>query len=274
MKQLRIWIVIILLLASWRPPAVYAEPNRKVTNVTGQGACIIDRITAEQAKQIALRRARAAAIEKAAGVTVQAATVVKNSTTAVDFIKSYARGYIVRETLQWAPLGQYQETPDSAPIPEYRVAITADVVVPEKTASYGLTAELNRTFFQQGEDLAVNVSANKPVAVALFNIMADDRVTMIYPTRQSGIRTAGPHQTVYPPPDSGAVWEMAVLPGHDQNAEAIFVAAALPDTVDFFQYFTPLTTMAITQFFARYSQFTDQCQDVLLPYVVHKKEAE
>ena len=73
-------------------------------------------------------------------------TLVTNMTVAADFIKTYARGFIVREKVTWLPLEQYQKDASVAPIPEYRVRITADVYVPKRTkASVSLKAKLNNT---------------------------------------------------------------------------------------------------------------------------------
>lgn len=259
---------VLLLVFLIVPPAGYGEPGQRVSGVTGQGACIIDRITAEEARQLALRRARADAIEKAAGVKVDAATVVKNSALAVDFIKSYARGYIVNETVQWHPLAQYQETTDHAPVPEYRVTVTADVIVPEAGATLGLSAALNRAVFQRADSLTVSVAARVPVNAAIFNIMADDRVVMLYPAAGDQKTTVGRSATVFPLSGSGLVWEVDTLPGHKRNAEAVFVVAAPAGTVDFESLFEPMAPMAFTRFFQTYADVAGKCQDTLLAYVV------
>ena len=85
--------------------------------VKAEAACAIVGMSAEQCQLTALQRARAAAIEQAAGVSVTSATLVTNLTLVADFIKTYTRGYIVSEKVTWLPLGQYQKDPASTPIP-------------------------------------------------------------------------------------------------------------------------------------------------------------
>ncbi|MCX7949904.1 MAG: hypothetical protein N2509_07305, partial [Treponemataceae bacterium] len=98
--------------------------------VHAEGSCAVVGMSAEQSQLLALQRARAAAIEQAAGVSVSSSTLVTNATVAVDFIRTYARGFIVGEKVTWLPLAQYQKDPSMAPIPEYRVQIVADVYIP------------------------------------------------------------------------------------------------------------------------------------------------
>jgi hypothetical protein len=123
-----------------------------IRGVVASGACAIVGMSAEQCQLTALQRARAAAIEEAAGMHVTATTLVTNATLSVDYIKSYSRGFIIKEKAEWAPLGQYQKDPASPPIPEYRVTITADVKVPEKQSdTAGLKAIANATVYRSGD---------------------------------------------------------------------------------------------------------------------------
>lgn len=100
-------------------PGYAADKSKRkgeiVKNISAEGACAIVGMSAEQSQLIALQRARVAAIEQAAGVSVTAGTLVTNFTVAADFIKTYARGFIVRERAAWLPLGQYQKDASVAP---------------------------------------------------------------------------------------------------------------------------------------------------------------
>ena len=91
---------------------------RVVRGVVAQGACAISGMSAEQSQLLALQRARASAIEQAVGVKVASATLVRNGAVAVDLIRTYSRGFVVRETVEWLPIAQYQESRGRPPIPE------------------------------------------------------------------------------------------------------------------------------------------------------------
>ena len=103
-----------------------------VRNIQAEGSCAVVGMTSEQCQLLALQRARAAAIEQAAGVAISSSSLVTNSALAGDFIKTYSRGYIVKEKAEWLALTQYQRDSSMAPIPEYRVRILADVYRPAK----------------------------------------------------------------------------------------------------------------------------------------------
>jgi uncharacterized metal-binding protein len=65
--------VLLLLFAS----PVY--PAEALKNIFAEGSCAIVGMSAEQSQLIALQRARAAAIEQAAGVSVTSGTLVTNA---------------------------------------------------------------------------------------------------------------------------------------------------------------------------------------------------
>jgi len=80
------------------PTCLYAET---VQGVIGKGEAAVVGITAEQGQLIALQRARADAVEQAAGTKVLGSTLVKDSMLVADFIKTFTRGF----TCVWADTG-------------------------------------------------------------------------------------------------------------------------------------------------------------------------
>lgn len=122
--------VVLLIIISFFSPASFSQAET-VKGVRAEGACAIVGMTAEQCQLVALQKARASAIEQAAGMSVSSSTLVTNMALTADFIKTYSKGYIVNEKAEWQPLGQYQKDKSAPPIPEYHVKITADVKVPE-----------------------------------------------------------------------------------------------------------------------------------------------
>ena len=120
--------VFLALAILFRDPAS-GEPSgtRIVRGVVADGACAIYGMSAEQSQLIALQKARAAAIEQAAGVRVDSSTLVRDGMVAVDLIRTYSRGFVIAEKVVWLPIAQYQDSPDRPPIPEYRVRIAAEL---------------------------------------------------------------------------------------------------------------------------------------------------
>ncbi len=242
--------------------------------IHADAACAIVGMSAEQSQLTALQRARVAVIEQAAGVSITAATLVTNYTVAADFIKTYSRGFIIAEKVIWLPLGQYQKDTSTAPIPEYRVKITADVYIPQrKEKAIGLKANLNNVIFRAGEKAKVTIRTKSAAKFALFNIMADDTVALLFPNNYDPDNniTAG-NDFVFPAKDAKVELEMQTLSGHKKDAEAMFVVAWDTEReIDVQKIFPPGAAIPLSEFFAKLSEIIDQCEDAILPYEVVAK---
>lgn len=258
----------LLYLVFSTTPLLALEIN---TGITSEGACAIVGMSAEQSQLIALQRARAAAIEQAAGVRVVSSTLVTNANLAVDIIKTFSHGYIVKEKVEWLPLGQYQKDSKTPPIPEYRLKLTSDVkVLKHLNSSLGLTAKLDRSLYRSGEKASIDISVMKDIHYAIFNITADDQVIMLFPNLHDNDNSLNSGTTIRLPKATSSVeLEMHTLPGHSIDNEAILVAVfdeqvnkRLP------LLFTPLKNYSFTDFFANYSEIAEKTSDLLLAYQV------
>jgi len=245
--------------------------SRIVRDVSGEGACAIYGMSAEQSQLLALQKARSSAIESATGVRVVSSTLVRDGMVAVDLIRTYSRGFIVAEKVQWLPLAQYQESPDRPPIPEYRVRITADVALPEKNpAPVGLSAELSNRLFRSGEDATLAISTVRDALVAVLNITADDQVVLLFPNvyEQSNHIPAG-GRLQFPSAGSQVTLEMQTLPGHERDAEAFFVIGVSAERrMDFLSLFGSGRPLPLASFFGRYAEVASAADEVILPYAV------
>ena len=264
-------LVFLLTQVSSSVHSASIKSGETIKDVQAEGACAIVGISAEQSQLTALQRARAAAIEQAAGVSVSSGTLVTNYVVAADFIKTYAKGFIVAEKVSWLPLGQYQKDVSTAPIPEYRVRIIADVYIPEKKAKpLGLRARLNNTVFRAGEKAVVTLKTAKESHIAIFNIMADDRVSLLFPNQhEQGNYLAAEKEFIFPARGAKVDLEMQTLPGHRKDAEAIFVIAwDSGQEIEIMKMFTPLEPVPFGDFFKRLAEIAEHCEDVILPYEV------
>jgi len=244
-----------------------------VRNIDAEGQCAIVEMSAEQCQLIALQRARSAAIEKAAGVSVSSSSLVTNMVLAVDYIKTYSKGFIVKENVIWLPLGQYQKDRSSPPIPEYRVKIKADVFVPPvKINRIGLKARLNKAVFVNGEKAIISLNVARPANIAIFNIQADDQIVMIFPHPKDSVNNAVPDQPfMFPAKESPLELEVNTLPNHVKDAEAYFIVAAdKARLIQWMQIFAPLRPMSFIDFFGKFSELAEYCEDTILPYEVHQ----
>lgn len=248
-----------------------AHAERLVKNIAAEGSCAIVGMSAEQCQMIALQRARASAIEQAAGVNVTSSTLVTNMALTAEFIKSYAKGFITKEKVEWLPLAQYQKNPSTPPIPEYRVKIAADVSTPEsKIKPIGLNAKTNSSIYKNNERAFIEVNTARAARIAIFNITADDKVVMLYPNdhdKENALNTS--RKIVYPDTNSRTEVIMHTLQNHSRDTEAFFIVAMDPThNRTFTGTFTALKPVDFTSFFKRYSEIADYCEDSILAYEV------
>ena len=190
-----------------------------------------------------------------------------------DFMRTYSKGYIINEKVEWPEIGQYRRNPASPPIPEYRVKITADVYRPErKIKPLGLTAKINANVFRNREKGHITIKAERKAKVAIFNITAEDKVVMLFPNLYEKDNViAGNKNFVFPEKDSPVSLVFKTLEGHKRDAEAVFVIA-MDESHErkFMNMFKPLKPMGFTEFFGKYSEIADYCEDDLLTYEVSK----
>ena len=251
--------------------------GKEVAGVFGRGEAAVVGITAEQGQLVALQRARADAVEKAAGTKVLGSTLVKDSMLVADFIKTFSRGFIVDEKVKWLPLGTFSENDKSAPIPVYSVEITATIMIPEKKSDPGffLEASVNKPFYLSGEKAVIRAKVSKKSHIAIFNIRADDRVAMLYPvsSRVETLMLQSNETFLFPSPDSGLVLEMDTLKGHKQDSEAFMIVVVNAEknaSFQFADYFSADRLYLVPEFFEAYSRFAEMAVEKILPYEVRK----
>ncbi len=272
--ELYLWVVIDKngTEASRIKPA--AGKKGLIKDVEAEGSCAVVNMRAEQSQLIALQRARAAAIEVAAGIEVAASTLITNFELSIDLIRTYSKGFIVSEKVEWLPLGQYRSSEKLIPIPEYRVKVIADVYIPHKKIKpIGLTARLNNILFRAGEKALIEIKVEREAKVAVFNFTADDKVVLLFPNNyEKNNVITGSKSLQFPSDDSPIELEAENLPGHERDAEALFIVAMdKKHERAFAKIFDPLTPMSFSAFFKRYSEIADYCEDVMLPYEVASK---
>ena len=259
-----------ILLAVVLPWAAIGQAET-VKNIRAEGSCAIVGMSAEESQLIALQRARAAAIEQAAGVSVTSGTLVTNMILRADFIKTYAKGLIVREKVEWLPLGQFQKDSSPPPIPEYRVRISADVYVPQvKIKPIGLQAKVNSGVFKSGERAILELKVDREAKIGIFNITADDKVTMLFPNDYEKNNIVPKNRAlIFPEENSKVELIMQTLPGHKRDAEAFYIVAMDEGgQKKFMDLFTPGRSMNFSAFFKKYSEVADYCEDMILTYEV------
>ncbi len=192
----------------------------------GTGKVAVDTLTPTEAKQVALRQARAAAIAEAVGVEVRANTLTRDYMLAGDFVRTLVQGYVKREQVVKWTQETYQLFPKDSPIPILRVTLRACVVPVEKKQDPGfsLRATVNKGVFNPGEQARVEIAATRPAHVTIFNLLEDDRVQVYGGAAMGFPLSVDPRRPVtFPPPGVSLTME---LPSNQTRASEAFIVVA------------------------------------------------
>jgi len=153
--------------------------------VTGEGIVSFgEDTTLAEARSRARDEARRHAIEQAVGVFVRGQTVVYNAQVAEDLVNSLVRGIVVEEQILEEGVRQLGQGP-GAPAFQYATKLRAKVkpVRAEHRGDFRVTATINKTVYQDGEEMQIAVDSSKDAYVHIFNVGQDDTVTVLFPNR-------------------------------------------------------------------------------------------
>lgn len=229
-----------------------------------------DVLSTAEARQLALRQARSAAIADALGVEIKSATLVRDYMLAADFVRTLVKGYVTREQVVRWDQDRYQPSPKESPIPILRVTLRACVVpVAEKRdPGFGLKATLNKPVFMPGEKAKLEVNSTRPAHVTIFNLTDDDKVRLY-----GGVVMGLPLQVLpgtpsrFPPPGVSLVMELP--PGQIRASEAfIVVATRAEDRIQLPLAGDPDGILPLTEFYDRLSVVQADIIEEIVPYAI------
>jgi hypothetical protein len=193
-----------------------------------RGEAPLENMTAEEARQLALSRARARAVEQVAGIEVRSHMPVLNAMPIGEFVQSLAHGYIFKEeVLQWEQKA-FQEAPEKTPHTLYRVRLRA-CVSPEGSGRdpyFTVDAELNKTTFVAEEEARLAVRCSRDCYVTIFNLSATNHFSILLPNpfqRMAPLRAD--QRLVFPQPGSGLALVMRPMSEHRRDTEAFLIVA-------------------------------------------------
>ncbi len=206
-----------------------AEQSHGATWVTTNGEAEIANISPEEAEQLALKRARHEAIAKVCGVQIQAETLMENFTLQGDFIHGVSYGRIIAEKITTWQVEVKQ--PRKTIPPELTLQVTLQAQVEQEKREpdpyYKAKVWLNKSVFENGEEMIVNVRASKDSYITVLNFSADGSVTLLYPNKlrpDNGIKANTVIQIPAEQDRKGLLsFQVGTLPDHKRDTEAIKV---------------------------------------------------
>ena len=237
----------------------------------GVGLVSGDVLKPQEAKQLALRQARAQAIEKAVGIEVRAETIVRDFVVASDFIKTLTKGYVRSEQVVRWDQERYQPKANEAPIPIYRVTLKACVqpLATHHDPGFTVTATVNKVVFAPGEKARLEVTSTRQAEISIFNLTADDHVRPYDRAPWMGLplRLEASERGTFPP--TGVSLVMELPPGYPRTSEAfILVSTKRADHVVLPWPVGTEGTVSLPEFYATLAAVDADVVETIVPYSI------
>ena len=204
--------------------------------VESTGEAAVENMTPDEARQLAINRARISAIESKTGVRVHGSTMVKDYNLMADVIQTLSQGYITDEkVIKWeqgeVPLNKGGEGV-VVPLTTYKVRIKACVAgVGEKDPYFKIEARLNKPVYIAGDEAVITIKSNKDSYINIFNLTADDRISLIAPSGTLPIIPIKANQEFQFPPEGFGLL-MSVIKNKKRSSEC-FIIVATKEPYDF-----------------------------------------
>lgn len=260
------YLVVIVLLFGF----IY---SKEVKDITVESSAAVVNITSEEAKNLALRRARSMIIENGNGVEIISNALVKDGALAAEFIKNYSRGIILNERVEWLPITQYQNSKTSAPIPEYNVKVTADVLIKEKETDIVTKTSINKSNFFNNEKMTLDIISSYDSNVAIFFLGYDDKIYKLFPNGnenliiKKNINTKVPRVGI-----DNFDLELMVPKNLKMVTEALWIISSKQsDKIPFNIHFNK-DEYSLNEFFSLYSKISQKCVEEIIPYTIEKEK--
>ena len=227
--QKSIFLYVLCVLCILCGKLVFASECDWVES-TGESA--VENITPDEARQLAINRARISAIESKTGVRVHGSTMVKDYNLMADVVQTLSQGYITDEkVIKWEQ-GLFQESEDKAPITTYKVRIKACVAgVGEKDPYSKIDAKLNKPVFIAGDEAVITIKSSRDSYLNIFNLTADDRISLIAPSITLPIIPIKANKEFQFPPEGFGLM-MSVIKDKKRSSEC-FIIVATKEPYDF-----------------------------------------
>jgi hypothetical protein len=225
-------IFLILLACCTLCEAKQPIEERWSDEVTGE--VFLEDLTPQQARNLCLARAKARAVEQVAGVKVLSETLVKDFMLVADLVSAQSQAWVKEVKEERWESETVQKRTDEPPQVLYRVRLKALVEVDrDRDQGFAVQLALNRSSYETGDEMQITVQSGQDAYLTIFNILEDDKVTVLLPNRFKMDRMAKKGEKVrFPDPESmGANLKLKPIrsPKSATTREAILVVATKDD---------------------------------------------
>jgi len=194
---------------------------------------IIENITPEKAKEIAIQKACKRAIEFYSGIEISGRILnfqaENQNQILIDNFSSItqqtAQGIIIEKEI----IKDEIISRENRLIKVITIKVKVDKQKGEKDPSFKITANLNRDYFKDGEEMGLSVKSSKDCYLTILNICSNDSVYVIFPNeyRNDNFIRSG---ELFQLPNSndkriGLIFPVNLLPNKNEDLEMIKIIA-------------------------------------------------
>ena len=236
----------------------------------------IENITPEQAKEMAIQKACQMVIEQFSGIEVSGRTSLiqaesNNEITMDHFSKltnQISNGIILEKEI----IEEENLTENNRIYKQVTLKLKVGKQKGEADPFFSLSANLNKSYFQNDEELILNVTPTKDCYLTILNIMSDENVTTVFPNQYRKGNLVKANELFELPNENdkklGIKFKVHLLPNKTEDTEIIkIIATKEPVSIninsDFNTAFEALQNWLIT--IPR-----DQIEEVDLQYFIGK----
>lgn len=199
-----------------------------------KASTIIENITPDEAREIALEKAYNAAVEYYSGISVSGRSeyihIENNEQIQIDqlskLVKQTANGIILEKEI----INEITEIIDNRIYIILTVKLKVGKQLGEIDQNFHLNAKLNKDYFKEGESLEVKITPSIDCYIIILNVMSDENVVTIFPNvfREDNFIKANKEFTLPNEEDidNGINFELGLLPGKDNDTELIKIIAS------------------------------------------------
>ena len=232
---MKYFIILFLLLYS----IIFADGIRPQISDLGEGwykvttSVRVENITPEQAKEKAIQKACQMAIEQFAGIEVTGRTSLiqaeSNNEITMDHFSKLTNQVSNGIVLEKEILKEVNFTVNEGILKSVTLKVKVGKQQGETDPYFSIDANLNKTYFQEGEELLLSITPSKDCYFTILNIMSDENVSTIFPNKYRTDNFVKANQCFLLPneqdKEKGISFKLSLLPGKNEDTEIIKILA-------------------------------------------------
>ncbi len=186
---------------------------QELTWVTAEGTALMDNHGEEDVKKIALKTAEQNAIEKFVGDSISAEAIIVNLRLSGGILGAIPYFRVVKKEILEEDVLEVVKNGEATASLTYKVKIKAGISEESEGNGKGISfnASLNKTSFKNGDEIQIRITPTKDSYVSIFNILEDEKILRLMPSRFKNETLLKANETFYFPSTSDKARGMSLI---------------------------------------------------------------